>query len=309
VLLAPLSCRMQAKHHRIAVIPRLSADAQWLSLHVGIAEEAEQRQVEAYWHGPSGDQTVQEQIQLLSAAVRSNAYGIIVRPGAFVAENRVLNQALANGTPVVVLSDKIALSPSPHLYYVLEDPQATGKLIAERLKASTGKGEVLVLGLEPDVPGSLDRLDGMESALRAIAPDIRVVGKLLHTPGGSHQDQAVRQSLREHPSLKAIVALSAGEGLSAAAATSAAAVGRKVKIIVCDQSIDLQLLLRTGMVDSMVLQQTRRMGAKAVDDIADDQAGHHPQQNVTFAPVLVTTENIDTEPIQQMLLMHRNPPW
>lgn len=308
-LLAVLSCNSSGKHPRVAVIPRLSADAQWLSLHVGVAEEADRRQVEPFWHGPSGDQTVQEQVQLVSEAVRSDAHGIIVRPGAFVAESRVLNQALAKGIPVVVLSEKIALSGSPHLYYILEDPYATGRLIAERLKSTIGEGDILVLGLEPDVPGSLDRSDAMESSLHAIAPGIHVLIKLLHASRGSNQDQSVRQIIVGHPELKAIVALTAGDGLSAAAAVSAVGAKDRIKIIVCDQSIDLLLLLRTGMVDSIVVQQTRRMGAKAVDDVADDRAGRHPSQEVTFDPALVTAENIDAEPIQQMLLMHRSPPW
>jgi ABC-type sugar transport system substrate-binding protein len=265
--------------------------------------------MEPFWHGPSGDQTVQEQIQLIGDAVHSHAYGIVVRPGAFVAENRVLNQALAKGIPVVVLSEKIALSASSHLYYVLEDPHVTGRLIAERLKATIGKGEILVLGLEPDVPGSLDRSDAMESWLHAIAPDIHVMNKLLHAPHGSNHDQSVRQVIAAHPELRAIVALSAGEGLSAAAATSAAGARGRVRVIVCDQSIDLLLLLRSGMVDSIVVQQIRRMGAKAIDDIAADRSGRHPAQEVTFDPVMVTVENINSEPIQQMLLMHRSPPW
>jgi len=308
-MLSLLSCSGTGRHHRVAVIPRLSADAQWLSLHVGVAEEADRRHVEPFWHGPSGDQAVPEQVELVNEAVNSNTYGIIVRPGAFVAENRVLSQALAQGIPVVVLSEKIALLANPHLYYVLENPQVTGRLIAERLKARIGQGETLVLGLEPDVPGSLDRSDAIESQLHLIAPDIHVVNKLLRAPRGSYQDQALRQMIQEHSELKAIVALSAGEGLSAAAAISAADAKERIKLIVCDQSIDLLLLLRSGMVDSIVVQQTRSIGAKAVDDIADDHAGLHPAQQVTFDPVLVTAENVDSEPIQQTLLMHRSPPW
>ncbi|HEY4357256.1 MAG TPA: substrate-binding domain-containing protein [Acidobacteriaceae bacterium] len=295
--------------HRIAVIPRLSADAQWLSLHVGVEEEAERRQLQPYWRGPSGSQTVQEQVELVREALDSRADGILVMPGSYLGENRVMNQALAKGIPVVVLSEKIALPANPHLYYVLEDSHVTGELIAERLRATVGKGDILLLGLEPDVPGSLDRSNAVESSLRAVAPNIHVMAKLLRAPRGGSQDDTVRKMIVENPRLKAIVALDAGEGMTAAAAVSAAGAKGHVRVIVCDQSIDLLLLLHSGVVDSIVVQQNRRMGAKAIDDIADDRAGRHPVQEVTFDPVLVTAENIDSEPVQRMLLMHRSPPW
>jgi ribose transport system substrate-binding protein len=291
------------------VIPRLGADAQWLTLHVGVKEEAEKREVTVFWRGPSGNQTVQEQIQLITEAMLGNAYGIIVQPATFIAENRVLDQALARGIPVVILAEKIALPPSPHLYYILDDTHFTGRLIAERLSQTVREGDIAILGLEPDVPGSMDRADSMEASLRKSAPGIHIVDKLTRAPSGSYLDQSVRQMIVDHPQLRAIVALSASEGVSAAAATRAAGARGHVKIIVCGQSIDVLLLLRTGIVDSIVVQPIREMGARAVESITADRNGRTIPHEVLYKATLVTLDNLDTEPVQQMLLMHRRPPW
>lgn len=297
------------RSRRVAVIPRLSADAQWLSLHVGIAEEAEKLHLRPSWHGPSGDQALQEQIQLLTEAAQSETYGIIVAPGAYVAENRMIDQALKKDIPVVVLSEKIALPKNPHLFYVLENPHAAGDLIAGRLKHAVGAGEVAVLGLDPDVPGSLEHADAIEASLHSIAPEIHVASRIMHAARESDLAREVRTLLTTHREIQALVALSAGEGRSAAAAIASAGAQGRVKLIVCDQSIDLFLLLRSGAVDSIVVQQNRSMGVRAMDAIAEDRAGRRPPAEVVFDPVLVTAENIDSAPVQEMLLMHRSPPW
>lgn len=299
-------CHTGAMHDRVVVIPRFATDAPWLSEHVGIAEAAERMKLELYWNGPSGAPDVQGQIELLDRAIHEGAYGIIIEPNSFFAMNRVIRKALSRNIPVVLFSEPLGLSPTQHLSFVLSDVKETGRLIATRLKTILqGRGEVAIVGLDPQTPGNIERADSIEASLRQIAPKIHVVEKVVGSFSIGYSEQAAERAIREHPDLKAIVALNEREGYSAAAAIHAAGAEGRILVISCDQSLQLFLLLRQGNIDSLVIRDMRGMGAAAVANVAADRLGKPVVSPIYFKPSLVTRENIDDENIQQLLLMHR----
>jgi ABC-type sugar transport system substrate-binding protein len=114
--------------------------------------------------------------------------------------------------------------------------------------------------------------------------------------------------IRERPGLKAIVALTPREGYSAAAAVHALHAEDRVRVIACDQTLEVLMLLRQGAIDALLIQDMRGMGSAGVDNIIA-QHHHRPVTSpVYFKPWLVTRENIDDEHVQQLLLMHRGQP-
>jgi ribose transport system substrate-binding protein len=110
--------------------------------------------------------------------------------------------------------------------------------------------------------------------------------------------------LREHPHLNAIVALNLQSGLAAFTAIHSQLNGRNVHLIVYDQSDELCILLRRGEIDSIVVQDMRGIGERAVLDIMADRRGTHTADTAFIAPVLVTRENIDNETIQHDLQLN-----
>lgn len=286
----------------------MNSDAQWLTLHVGIVEEAERRGVGVFWHGPSDDRDPQSQIKLLEEAVDSGSYGIVVHPSAFVAENHAISTALRKNIPVVILGARIGLPSNPHLHYILEDTQSEGKLVAERLSSAIGDGEVAIVGLQPDLPGNRERSESLEHALAAYAPHIRVYRKLSEIERGGSPEEETLRMIRERPQLHAIIALNDHAAARSAAAILAAGPGARVRLISYGQSLNALLLLRSGLIDSIVVQPLREIGAQCIDDVDDDNQ-RHSNADAMFPPILVNTTNIDSEAVQRELLMHRTPPW
>jgi hypothetical protein len=65
--------------------------------------------------------------------------------------------------------------------------------------------------------------------------------------------------------------------------------------------------LRQGTIDSLIIQDMRGMGHQAVENIVAARSGHAVTSVTYREPMLLTRENIDTEAMQQMLLMDWRP--
>lgn len=276
-----------------------------LSERVGIEEEAHKANVDVYWNGPR-NLDVQRQIDLISSAVHAQSYGIALNPASLFADKTAVREALLAHIPVVILLDSVNIAPTPHLYFVLEDTEASAAIVAQRLNhASISSGAVAILGLNPLYPGSVKRFDDLEAAIQRDCPGIHVDDHVVEPFGFGYLEIGAEQILREDQHLRAIVALNVRSGMAAVAAIRNLHLAKKVRVIVFDQSLELFILLRRGEIDSIVVQNMRGIGAMAVSDIVADRTSQIAPPVTYLAPMLITRDNIDDEKVQQFLLMNR----
>lgn len=303
LILLVSGCDSKTQRKRIFAITS-DLEQSSLSERVGVEEAAHNENIDVYWNGPR-NLDVQRQIDLIASAVQAGSYGIAITPASLFADKTSIRDALLAHIPVVILLDSVYIAPTPHLYFVLEDTQASARLVSERLnQLLNGSGEVAVLGLNPLYPGSVKRFEDLEGAIQHDCPGIRVDDHVVEPFGYGYQELGAEQVLRRHPDLRVIVALNVRSGMAAAAAVRNLKVADKVRIIVYDQSLELFILLRRGDIDSIVVQDMRGIGAKAVSDIVADRAGHDAPQVSYLKPMLITRTNIDNEAVQQFLLMN-----
>lgn len=303
LLLGVPGCKVHSSRPRIFAI---TADIEQspLSEHVGIEEAAYKEKIDVYWNGPR-NLDVQRQIDLTASAVRERSYGIAINPASIFADNTAVRDALKARIPVVILLDPIRIAPAPHLYFVLEDTRASAALVTQRLKHLFGdRGEVAILGLNPLYPGSINRFQDLEAELQRDCPGIRVNDSVVEPFGYGYLEIGAERILREHPRIEAIIALNVRSGTAAVAAIRNLHYAKEVRVIVFDQSLELFVLLRRGDIDSIVAQDMRGIGSKAVSDIVADRDGRHAPQTAYLEPMLVTRDNIDEEKVQQFLLMN-----
>ncbi|HZP04632.1 MAG TPA: substrate-binding domain-containing protein [Terracidiphilus sp.] len=290
----------------VEVIPSISSDAQWLSLHVGVVEAADKAGLEAHWSGPSEESNSSEQIKLVDQAIERKAFGIVLEPNALVATNKVIRKAQSHHIPVVVIAEGTGTPEGEHLYHLLNDTSETGNLIATRTRQLIhGEGDIAILGLRSEIPGNIERADAIADALRLICPNLQVIKRSMESSSTSYEQHLVREFIHSHPRVKEIVALSSQESFAVAAAVRSENAMQRIKIIGCDQTLPLFLMLRAGAIDSLVVQDMRTMGRLAVEIVTKDRAGLQAPQVSVVKPVLISKENIDTEPIQQVILMHK----
>ncbi|MEO6924475.1 MAG: substrate-binding domain-containing protein [Bryocella sp.] len=302
VCIALAGCQNNLKSRTIYVVPRDTAEALWVTEHMGAAEAAAKANLQIYWNGANGEGDVDQQIVLAERAIRTGSYGLILSPNSPYALNTVVRRALSQRIPVVIVGAAIPLTPSPGLFFVLTDVNKTGQLAAERFEGR--RGEVAIVGLDPLSPGSIDRSEAFEAALHNSAPEQRIVGKVLGPLSFGQAEFKTERIIRAHPGITSIFALNVTGARAAVSAVRTTRTEDRIRIVGCDQALDLLFLLRQGKIDGLVIQNTRKMGNDAVAAIV---AAHHEKRMptvTTVEPVLVTKENIDSERVQQMLLMN-----
>jgi ribose transport system substrate-binding protein len=284
-------CRSGSLHNTIVVIPRNTAASFSVTEHAGAAEAARRAHIHVYWNGPSSDADVEQQIVLMERAIRGNALGIIYR-------------AATRKIPVVILGSQIPLTPSSDISFVQDDLRATGLLAAARVKIlAPGQGEVGLLGVDPMYAGSVERARAIERAMTTVAPAIRIVAEPAGAFSFDETELNAERMIQAHPRLSVIVGvnvLSAGAALAAVQATGASG---RIHVIGLDQGTDLMYLLRTGVLDSLIVQDRRAMAAAAVQNILAQRRGQPVPKRTVFPPMLITRANIDSQNAQNILRM------
>jgi ABC-type sugar transport system substrate-binding protein len=297
-------CHRTASTPVITVIPKEPPESMWVNEHVGIAEAAARQRVNIYWNGPTGEEGVAQQIDLADRAIKNRDLGLILSPTNPFALNTVVKRSLAAGMSVVIVGDPLSLKPEKRLSFVLNDEDETGALAAGRIKRIlNGRGEVLVVGIDPFLPGNPDRSSAFEATLNKDAPGIKIVDRLTGTFSFGQAELAVEKSILAHPHLTAIVSLDIPATRGTIAAVRTTHTSKQISIVGCNQDLDLLFLLRRGVIDSLIAQNTRAMGAMAVDFVMDENRGLPVAPYTLVKPVLMTKENIDDETIQHLLYM------
>ena len=113
--------------------------------------------------------------------------------------------------------------------------------------------------------------------------------------------QIAQEILNDGPKLDAIITLGVTATEGTWAALSALGKGRGVKLIGCEQEVDLMAGIRHGDIDSIVVENTYEMGFRAIQTIAARQRGQPVPDKIELKPVLVTKANIDSAEVQRML--------
>jgi ribose transport system substrate-binding protein len=295
-------CGTSPSRLTIMMIPRDTAEEIWVSEHGGAVDAASPHHLQIYWNGPSLDDDVEHQIALVERAVAGRFYGIILSPNNSFALSNSIQRAVSRGIPVVITSSGIPIAPEPGLSFVVNDVARMGDIAAERTDSIlNGKGTVAILGLDALSPGAVERSNAFEQSLHRIAPHIEIVTKASASYSFGQAELAAEQMLHAHPNLSAIFALGINDTLGALAAVRSMQPLHPIKIIGCDQTLDLLLLLRRGDVDSLIAEDTRTMGSRAVEEIAAERNGQTVPARTLIEPVLVDRENVDDPAIQKIL--------
>lgn len=302
-----VACR-SSSNLTIAVIPRDTAEEIWVSEHGGAADAAFRQNLDINWNGPTRDDDVEQQIILSERAVHSRDYGLVLSPNNSFALDTVIQRALSRKIPVVIVGASIPIAPEPGLSFVLNDAEKMGDLAAQRTREILGgKGKIIILGTDALSPGSVERANAFKRALQRDAPGISIERQVAGSLSFGQAELATEQAIQLHPDLSAIFAVGINETRGAAAAVRSAETSHSIKIIGCDQTVDLLFLLRRGIIDSLVIENTRAMGNIAIEEIAAERHGKAVPEQRLVEPVLVTRRNVDDEPIQEMLSLRWRP--
>ncbi len=291
----------------IAVIPRTCGTALWEPEHAGAAAVARQRGFEIYWNAPMRDDDTQAQIALIEKSLQRGYAGIIVSPIETLPMRTPIQSILARGVPVVVVGTELGFPPGPKLSYVLSDERAAGEMAARRIgSVLSGKGSIAILGINPQLTSNLDRERSLEVTLAREFPGIQVAVRQFGLSSVPQEQEAAEELLVKGPKVDAIAALSLASTRGVYYALVEFGKAGVIKLVGFDQ--DLLPPVRTGGIDSVVMQNTYQMGSLAMDLMDRALHGKGTATVLEVPPVLMTRENVDSAQIRQILNMAWWPP-
>lgn len=284
----------------IAVIPRSCGTVLWEPEHAGAANLALKKGFQVYWNAPPREDDVEGQIALLNRVVHRGLAGLILTPDQTLPFRTPVRRIVADGLPVVVVGTNLGIPASEKLAYVLNDDEAGGQMGARRLGAIlNGEGSVAVVGINPQLTGISAREKSFEATLAREFPGVHVVARRLGHYSIPQEQQIAEDLLNSGTQLDAIVALSASSTRGAYYALVEFSKVRTVKLIGFDQ--DLILPLRTGGLDSIVMQRTYDMGHVAMNLMLSQLSGQTVPGVTVLPPILMTRENLDSQEIYKQL--------
>jgi len=272
----------------------------WEPEHAGAAHLAHKNGVEVYWNAPPREDDVEGQIALLTKIVDRGPSGIILTPDETLPLRTPVRRIVARGLPVVVIGTHLGIAPSAKLAYVLNDDEAGGQMAARRLGAILkGSGSVAILGVNPQLTGITARQRSLEKTLADEFPDIHVVARRLGHYSVPQEQQIAEDIINGGTPLDAIVALSTSSTRGAYYALVEFGKTRIVKLIGFDQ--ELIPPLRTGGIDSVIMQRTYDMGHTAMSLMLSQLKGEAVPGVSVLTPLLMTRENLDSAEIYHQL--------
>lgn len=285
----------------IAVIPRTEGTLLWESEHVGTEFAAHQTGASIYWIAPTREDDVEGQIALVERIASRRFQGLVLAPDQALSLITPVRRVLARAIPTVIIGSPLPLPAGGKLSYILNDDQEAGRLAAERIgNLLHGRGTVAVLGMTPDVAGVMIRERSFEQALAAGFPQISIVEKYMGLLNVPHEQQIAEETLRAHPGLGAIVALTSSSLDGTLSALDSVPQARGIRVVGFDYG-GLPPFDRYHSLDCIIQADTRSMGERAIDLIQARRSGAAVPEVIRIPPTLITAASLNTGPVRRML--------
>lgn len=294
---------------RIAVIPKGLTHSFWNSVHAGALQaarelEAEGTDVEIIWDGPDAENARDQQIQIVQDFTGQNIQGLVLAPLDDHALVGPVQQAMANGKPVVIIDS--GLKAETYVSFVATDNREGGRLAARRVgELLEGKGTVLLLRYMIGSASTQNREEGFLEVIAEKFPEIRVVpekGREEYAGATAGEAQTVAETLlTHHEKIDAIFCPneSSAEGMLEALRSSGRA--GQVHFVGFDASEKLLAGLEAGHIHGLVIQQPVRMGKDGVRSLVRHLQGKPVEKRINTGIFLVTPENRGQPEIQAVL--------
>ena len=280
------------------MVPKGRAHLFWQSVHAGAIAAARDANVEILWNGPATETDFNGQLQIIDSMINQHVDAIAVAPIDRTAMVSVVDRATKQGIPVIVFDSPV---DTPNFVaQVATDNHQAGRMAAERMaKVLGGKGEVAIIAVEVGAASTMAREAGFEEGIHKDAPGIKIMDKKYGNADFAQSLAVSENMLTAYPGLSALFA--SNESSSVGAARAIKSRKSAVKLVGFDSSPSLLEDLKSGLIDSLIVQDPFRMGHDSVMAAVGKLRGGTPEKIQNLPPRVVTRENMTDPEIQKVL--------
>jgi simple sugar transport system substrate-binding protein len=259
-------------------------------IRAGIADAAKAFHVDATMVGPTGG-GADKQVAELQTLMVKGVDGIGVSSSTTDALAPILNQALAQGIPVVTFNTD---NPKSHrLAFVGQDLVASGRTAGQQMaKVLGGKGNILIYTLDASAQWSHDRVSGAKQALAAY-PNIKIESLISANNNSQNAYSVIQNAMTAHPEVNGILTMDCCTFPAAAQWVQRSHLSGKVKVVGFDLlSLNLQLV-KQGAAQVTIGQNPYLQGYDAVKLLYEVVKQHKSVKNIDTGAQIVNQTNVD----------------
>lgn len=296
-LLAGIACKRDSKRI-IGVVPKGRAHLFWKSVQAGAVAAAREEGVEINWNGPATETDYNGQLQIVDAMINRRVDAIALAPIDKKAMVSVVERAAKQNIPVVIFDSGI--DTDQFVSQVATDNYLAGQLAADRMgQILNSKGKVFMVAVQPGAASTMAREQGFEDRLKEKFSDIQIVDKRFGMADFAKSLQISENMMTAHPEADALFA--SNESSAAGAAQALRARNTKIKMVGFDWSPTLLEELKSGLIDSLVVQNPFKMGYESVKAAMAKLNGKEVIKINNLAPRLIVKEDLDKPDVKELL--------
>lgn len=283
------------KHFTVALVPGLTTDPFYITMHAGAAEEAKKLGITLTWQGGTTFSPT-TQLPVVTALLAKKPNALLIAPTDVNALKAPIQKFTSAGIPVISVDTTIndtSLLTSRITSNNFQGGEAAAAAIA---KLAHDKGQVAVDNVQPGVSTTDARQAGFLAAMKKY-PNMKVVATEYNQDSPTTAESQVRNLILAHPGLVGVFGTNLYGAQGAGKAVDAA--GKKGKVFVAGydaEPAEIQLL-KQGVVNILVMQQPATEGKDAVLYAYDKLTGKTSQiPKSTLIPNVIATTATASKP-------------
>lgn len=290
----------QHSQRQIAVIPKGITHIFWESIRRGAEKAGQEAGVKIFWNGPEREGNREMQIQIIEDFITRKVSGFVLAPIDNKALVPSVEKIYARGIPCVIIDSGI--DTDKYVSFVATDNYKGGVIAAKRMgEILNGRGKIVVVRYAPGSASTMKREDGFINTIEKEFPEIEIVDTKYGMDTVETALQAAEDLLTKNVELDGLFACNESTSVGALRALQSQGRAGKMKMIGFDAGELLLEGVRTGVVDSLVVQNPYKMGYEGVRALIAALDGQKVERRVDTGVTLVTKENLETPEIQALL--------
>ncbi|MGH7051071.1 MAG: ABC transporter substrate-binding protein [Acetobacteraceae bacterium] len=308
-LLALSALPASAKSFTIALIPGLTTDPFYITMHSGAEAAAKALGVTLMFQGaPEFNSTLQ--VPVLDAVIARHPDAILIAPTDATQLIAPLDKAVAAGIPVITVDTYLGNghyqtgfgNADFPLSYIASDNVLGGEIAARALaKAIGGKGKVYVSNVKPGISTTDQREQGFKEEMKAHFPGVTVLDTQFNNDDANTAASQLQAVLARNPDLAGVFGANLFSALGAANGVKAAGKLGKVKVVAFDAPPAIVGELKSGLVTIAIAQHPAEIGWFGVAAAYAHLTGQSVPVAIGTGFTVITAENVDDPKVQQFI--------
>src|SRR6266516_28877 len=285
----------------IYLIPGISTDAFYITMHKGAAAAAKKLGVKLVFQGAPNAFSPPTQIPFLNGAIARHPDAILIAPTDKTALIAPIRKAIQAGIPDATV-DTFIKAPIAFTN-ISSDNVAGGKTAAKALAQAIGNsGTVAGLSVTPGISTTDQRKQGFEQQIKTYS-GINYVGTQFENDDQTKAAQITSALLTRYPDLSGIFAMNVISGNGATTAVKQAGKAGKVKLVEFDAEPLQVQALKSGGIDALVAQDPYDIGRMGVELAYKYVKGHKAgiKKHYGTGSAIITKANVNSPKIKKFL--------